>query len=625
MKFFNYVCLFCLLVLSVSAGAMAPAQLSSLQQEFKSVMREQNFDRAQEIVSSLENAGARAIALPLRAQLEEALKEYAISFGANLSSEFARVKQQLLTAQDQNRKNQILIDQLRKQIAAAGAEGSNLQQQFNRLQQDFQNAARERAATENNLRNLNLKLQNQVSGYLKQINQVQQEAAARDNRLNQELQGLRRELNTIRVERDQAQQQLKATRDAQTIARTDFESQLNQVRAELQANYDARIKQLQENVQVANNTINSLQDQLRTKSADVALTGENNRLLTENRALQTRIAQLENDLSTARADSAALNQRQTVEQNQALAQRKQFEGELAAERMSVVQLQKDIIELTNLIKARDAQIEQANKDLKAQFELVEQVQDNAQSRIADKDKRITELQQLNVQLGEQLQQAAQGQPVDLVTQNALLSDKIASLQSQLRYKEDFLQSARNYADLKQKEKQQATFDLIDVRRERDTAVQQLEQAKKISQENTARLAREKEQLEQQVRQLNADLHQQIAQVEQTFTKKLQDAVAQKDAEITKLENRITDYATTIKDLTVQLEQAQAAPMKDTNAQIERLEQQLTNMKKASEDVAVLLQRRFLPDMSGTKPLVTAKDEQALQVKLNDLIKLITMQ
>jgi chromosome segregation ATPase len=624
MKFFMYMCSIIGLMLGASLDAMAPAQLSSLQQEFKAVMSEQNFDRAQEIVSSLENAGARAIALPLRAQLEVALKEYAISFGANLSSEFVRVKQQLLAAQDQNRKNQVLIDQLRKQLATAGDEGSNLQQQFNRLQKEFQNAVRERAGTENNLRNLNVTLQNQVNEYLKQINQIQQEFAARDNRLNQELQTARRELNTIRVERDQAQQQLKTTREVQTAARTDFDVQLNQVRTELQANYDARVKQLQENLQVANNTINSLQDQLRTKSADAALTSENNRLSTENRALQNRITQLENDLSTAIANSAAQSQQQAVEQNQALSQRKQLEGELAAERISVVQLQKDIIELTNLIKARDAQIEQANKDLKAQFELVEQVQDNAQSRIAEKDKRIIELQELNAQLNEQLQQAAQGQPVDLVAQNNLLADKVASLQSQLSYKEDFLRSAREYADLKQKEKQKATFDLIDVTRERDTAVQQLKQARENSQKNIARLEAEKQQLEQQIRQLNADLQQRIAQVEQTFTKKIQDAVAQKDADITKLEDRILSYTTTINDLTLQLEQAQTAPLKETK-EIEQLKQQLTNLKKASEDVAVLLQRGFLPDMSGIKPVVTSKEEQALQNKLNELIKLLTMQ
>lgn len=615
MKFFNYVCLFCALVLSVSARAMAPAQMSSLQQEFKTVLRQQNYDRAQEIVSSLENAGARAIALPLRAQLEAALKEYAIAFGANMSSEFARVKQELLMQRDQNRKNQVLIEQLRKELAAASAEGSALQQQFNRLQQEFQNDARERTGVENNLRNLNTALQNQVNDYLRQITQIQQDHVVTRERLNQELKNRTADLNTARIERDQALAQLQKAVNTQEATQADFDLRLNQVTSELQATYEARIKQLQENLQVSQNTINNMQEQLRNKSTDVSLTNENTRLLSENRALQLQRERLEQDLAKALTDTSVQRNQFTVNRAQEEAQRKKVEGELEAERIRTAQLQKDIIELTQLVAARDQQIEQANSSLKAQFELVQQAQDNARDQIAQKNTQQSDLQTQIVQLQEQLQKAAQGQSPDLLAQIDSLNQQIANLQAQLKYKEDFLRSAREYADLKQKQKQQATFELIDVQRERDTAVEQLEQARMNAQETARRFEQERQRLEDQARRINNDLQQQLAQAEQQFTNKLNDAVAQRDAEIQR-------YKQQLNDLTAQLKQAQSSLEAQANNQILKIQKQLDSVRIASEDLSALLKRRFLPDMSGIKPSVTAKDEQALQNKYNELVRVL---
>lgn len=614
MKFFYYIFLFCALVLSVSTRAMSPAQMSSLQQEFKTVLRQQNYDRAQEIVSSLENAGARAIALPLRAQLEAALKEYAIAFGANMSSEFARVKQELLMQRDQNRKNQVLIEQLRKELAAASAEGSALQQQFNRLQQEFQNEARERTGVENNLRNLNTALQNQVNDYLRQITQIQQDNVVTRERLNQELKNRTADLNTARVERDQALAQLQKAVNAQEATQADFDLRLNRVTSELQATYEARIKQLQENLQVAQNTINNMQEQLRNKSTDVALTNENTRLLSENRALQLQRERLEQDLAKALTDTSAQRNQFTVNRAQEEAQRKKVEGELEAERIRTTQLQKDIIELTQLVAARDQQLEQVNRDIKAQFELVQQAQDNARDQIAQKNTQLSDLQTQILQLQEQLQKAAQGQSPDLLAQIDSLNQQIANLQAQLKYKEDFLRSAREYADLKKKQKQQATFELIDVKRERDAVEQLLEQVRKNMQESTARFEQERRRLEDQVRRINNDLQQQLAQAEQQFTNKLNDAVAQRDAEIQR-------YKQQLNDLTDQLETQSSLSVKTDN-QITQLQKQLNNLKTASEDLNMLLLRRFLPDMSGMRPAVTAKDEQALQNKYNELVRVL---
>ncbi|MFZ5953676.1 MAG: hypothetical protein ACOYT8_01100 [Candidatus Dependentiae bacterium] len=623
MKFITYFFSFLMAINAIiSLQAMAPAQLSSLQQEFKTVLRAQNFDRAQEIVSTLENAGARAIALPLKAELEAALKEYAIAFGADISTQFARVKQDLLAQQDQNRKNTVLIEQLRKELKAAHSEGADLQNQFNRIEKEYNDAIKSRTKIETDLRNLNINLQNQANNYLRQINQIQQEAADRENRIAQELRDARTEFNTLRIERDQAQQQLSQALQVNKTTRSEFETNFNQLREQLQKDYDARIKQLQQTIEVANNTINNLQDQLRNKSADTALKNENIRLATENRGFQQRIAQLEQDLAKALADSLAKDQQLVTLKTQEEAQRKKVEGELGAAQIQIQQLQKDIIELNNLVAARDQQINQLNKDLKAQFDLVEQAQDNARVRIEQKDKQLNEARAQIAQLNQQLQQAAQGQPADLVAQNALLSEQIISLQAQLKYKEDFLSSAREYADLMQRQKRDATFKLIDVQRERDTAQKQLEQARKNAQENATRLEREKQQLEQQVRQVNAELQQRLAQAEETFNKTLQDAIAQKDEEIKKLQDRILEYADKIKDLTLQLEQAPKAPIAQPSEQVIQLQQQINTIETALNNVLIFFQQRFLPSISGMLPTITPQDTAEMQNKLDAIIKLI---
>ncbi|BDC35142.1 hypothetical protein Noda2021_11000 [Candidatus Dependentiae bacterium Noda2021] len=595
--------------------SMAPSQLSALQQEFKQVLAAQNFDRAREIVDKLEGAGARAIALPLRVQLEEAIKNYAVDFGADIGQELTDVKRDLRLQKEQVRKDLVLIEQLRKELKAVQAESIALQQEFNRLQKDFTADINERNRIEKELRDLNAQLRNQNNTLTRDIESVQQEAADRVATVSRQLRDNTDQLNAMRLERDRLQVLLDTKIRTATTTQQDLQKRFDALDAQSKKEIADLRAQHQVALKEAQDRNNELQDQLRSASAgEPVLVKENERLTAVNANITQQITQLQKDVTQARVQATAAEQSHATALQAEQQRRATAEANLANAQAQVKLLQQDIIQAQGLVAARDAQITQLNNSLKEQFNIVDQAQQNAQERLAQAELKSDELRKEIATLQQNLARSEQGEPV-LALENQRLITQIDSLNKQLKDKQDRYDSAANEIERMRKLKNDAIFKRADMDKELKVAQQQLQQLQKTAADNRAQLQQTINTLEDQLRATHAQKQQDIANLEEQFNKKLSSLTQNNNVEIRKLNERLQNYANKVKELTLQLDKVQEVPVEKFNQQIVDLQNQLNNMRN-------FFQERFLPNISGMMPAVTLQDTNQLQEKIDNIITII---
>ncbi|BDC35143.1 hypothetical protein Noda2021_11010 [Candidatus Dependentiae bacterium Noda2021] len=246
-KVITKLSLIALMAHGVPLVALAPADVSRLEQQVRTALAAEDVIQARLLIDQLEGAGARSVAQPLRTQLESALKKQAINESAferlyrnvadrekkqleraraELQNQLQNVKADLLRAREEAGVQQRGVSDVR--VALKKQEEANL-----RLQSDLRKVQAERDAYQNRVNDLeagNQDFQRQLDAARKQLKANQDYI----NQANQDTDAIEKDLEAARKEIADLQQQVNDYRSIQKTLQskaTEFSNKLQNVKA----------------------------------------------------------------------------------------------------------------------------------------------------------------------------------------------------------------------------------------------------------------------------------------------------------------------------------------------------------------------------------------------------------